>query len=290
MTTALRTESKSLDTLIDDIYALVGSASITLTPELLDGVTDEFRRLLKYRFEEERKAPKLRMSALGKPDRQLYYDINTDITGEALRPEVMLKFMYGDMWELLLLYLAEEAGHNVTHKQSQVELDGVLGHNDAIIDGVVVDVKSASTYGFRKFADGSLPEDDPFGYMEQLAAYCEAHGGLDGAFLVADKTTGKLCLARYSYEFLKQYNIRDVVAHKKEMLASDVMPERCYAPVPEGQSGNQVLGVNCSYCPFKFHCWSDANGGVGLRTFIYSTGPKHFVKVAKEPRTHEVTL
>jgi hypothetical protein len=39
---------------------------------------------------------------------------------------------------------------------------------DCIIDGEVVDVKTASGYGFRKFKDGTLPEEDTFGYMAQL--------------------------------------------------------------------------------------------------------------------------
>lgn len=289
MTTALRT--KSLDTLIDDIYGILGSEdSIALTPELLERCGGDLQQLLKYRFEEERKVPKLRMSSLGKPDRQLWYDINTDIVGEKLSPNVFLKFLYGDLLELVILYLAEEAGHTVTHKQSEVELNGILGHNDAIIDGVVVDVKTASRFGFRKFVDGSLPDNDSFGYMHQLAAYCTAHGGLDGAFLAIEKESGKLALLRYSYEELSKYNIEDVAEWKKEMLASPELPDRCYSPVPEGASGNKVLDTACSYCPFKFHCWSDSNGGVGLRTFIYSTGPKHFVEVKKEPRVPEVTL
>jgi hypothetical protein len=283
--------TKTIDTLIDDIYALLGSdESIALTPELLEAAGADLQQLLKYRMEEERKAPKLRMSALGKPDRQLWYEVNSKVVGEKLTPNTFLKFLYGDLLELVILYLAEEAGHVVTHKQSEVELGGVLGHNDAIIDGVVVDVKTASRYGFRKFADGTLEEDDPFGYMEQLAAYCTAHGGLDGAFLAIEKESGKMALLRFPYEHLRQYNIEDVVEHKKEVLASPEIPDRCYAPKPEGKSGNMILGVNCSYCPFKFHCWSDVNGGVGLRSFIYSTGPKYFTEVKVEPRVIEVTL
>jgi hypothetical protein len=283
--------TKTIDTLIDDIYELLGSdESIALTPELLEAAGADLQNLLKYRMEEERKAPKLRMSALGKPDRQLWYEVNSDVVGEKLSPNTFLKFLYGDLLELVILYLAEESGHAVTAKQAEVELGGVLGHNDAIIDGVVVDVKTASRYGFRKFADGTLEEDDPFGYMEQLAAYCTAHGGLDGAFLAIEKESGKMALLRFSYEHLKQYAIEEVIEHKKEVLASPKTPDRCYKPVPEGASGNMVLGVNCSYCPFKFHCWSDANNGLGLRSFIYSTGPKYFTEVRKEPRVLEVTL
>jgi hypothetical protein len=45
-----------------------------------------------------------------------------------------------------------------------------VGHQDAIIDGVLVDCKSASGVGFDKFKYNKLAEDDPFGYVAQLSA------------------------------------------------------------------------------------------------------------------------
>jgi hypothetical protein len=245
--------------------------------------------LMKYRFESERKAPHLRLSAVGKPARQLWYEIGGH-EREELTPQVHLKFLFGDLWELVLLWLAKEVGHEVTHEQAEVELNGVVGHCDAVIDGVVVDVKSASSFAFKKFADGSLPDNDPFGYMEQLASYCTALGGLDGAFLAVDKQSGKLALLRYSYEELKQYAVTERIEYLKEVTSSTEIPERCYEPEPDGKSGNMKLGVNCSYCPFKHECWSDANGGMGIRTFLYSNAPRHLVEVKKEPNVFEVTI
>lgn len=282
--------SKTIDTLIDDIYGLVGSDNIELNEDLLNSLGGDLANLMRMRLSEPRGPARLRMSALGKPDRQLWYEIKSDLAGEVLPDQVQLKFMFGDLWELVLLFLAEAAGHEVVLKQAEVELNGVVGHIDAIIDGVVVDVKSASTFAFRKFDSGTLPDDDPFGYMEQLAGYCTALEKRDGAFLAVDKTTGKLALLRFPYSDLEPYCIEERIDHLKSVLASDETPERCFEPVPEGKSGNMVLGINCSYCPFKHHCWSDVNGGIGLRTFIYSTGPKHFVKVVKEPKTFEVTI
>lgn len=286
--------SVTIDTLVDDIYELVGSDSLTLDDQLLEVLSSDLTDLMRYRFESERRDPHLRLSAVGKPARQLYYEINRHgeiPSKEELRPEVRLKFLFGDLWELVLLWLAKQAGHEVTHEQAEVTLNGVVGHNDAIIDGVVVDVKSASSYAFKKFQNGTLPDDDAFGYMEQLAAYCTAHGGLDGAFLAVDKQLGKLTLLRFSYEELKAYAVEERIEYLKETLASPDLPERCYEPEPDGKSGNLKLGVNCSYCPFKHECWSDANNGFGLRTFLYSNGPRHFVNVAKEPNGPlEVTI
>ena len=57
-----------------------------------------------------------------------------------------------------------------------MEVEGVTGHQDCIIDGVVVDCKSASGVGFDKFKHNKLAEDDPFGYVAQISAYAEANG------------------------------------------------------------------------------------------------------------------
>ena len=284
---------KSIETLVDDIYELIGSDNIVdLSPELLEELGLDIQELMKTRLSTERGAPRLRLSASGKPARQLWYEVKQlpEINKEKLSSPTFIKFLFGDLWELVILFLAESAGHEVTHKQAEVEVAGVKGHCDAIIDGVVVDVKSASHYAFRKFENGTLAENDAFGYMEQLASYCTAFGGLDGAFLAVDKQTGKLTLMQVPFEELAQCDIEERLEHLKEVLDSDEVPDKCYHPVPHGKSGNEVLGVNCSYCPFKQSCWADANDGMGLRTFIYSNGPVHFTNVAKEPQVFEVTI
>lgn len=288
--------SPTIDTLVEDIYALFGDGTNSLPVDLIQTTSDEIAHILSHRLSEATKErePTLRMSNLGRGDRQIWYELHAKRLGldyEKLSPVVLIKFMFGDVWESLILSLAEAAGHKVEYRQTEVEVDGIKGHNDAIIDGVVVDVKTCSKYAFRKFEDGTLADNDPFGYMEQLSGYCLGHGGLNGAFLAVEKERGKLCLLKYDYETqLKPYNIPDRIAHLKEVAASDTPPDRCYAPEEEGKSGNLVLGVNCSYCPFKATCWSDSNDGLGLRTFLYSTGPKSFVHVEKEPRVPEITF
>lgn len=275
--------TKSIDTLVDDIYALFSGHECD--PERVREFGEQLSKTVAARlasYGSERK-PTLRMSNLGKGDRQLWYDLNDPAT-EELEPHTKIKFLYGDILEALLLFLAKEAGHEVTHEQEELVLDDIVGHNDAVIDGVVVDCKSASTYAFAKFKNGTLAEDDPFGYMEQLAGYSRGLGGLDGAFLAIDKTLGHLTLLKVPKEELEALNINNRIADLKEVVGSPEPPERCHDPVPDGESGNLVLGVNCSYCAHKFKCWADANNGIGLRTFIYSKGPKHFVQVERTPR------
>lgn len=282
---------KNIDTLVDDIQCLFRKPH-TADPARLTKLSEALAETIGKRLAEERGATYLRMSNLGKGDRQLWYDVNgyPADPGEELSPSAKIKFLFGDILEHLLIFLAEEAGHSVENKQAQVVVDEVPGSIDCTIDGVLVDCKSASTYAFKKFEGGRLVDDDPFGYMEQLAGYSAGLGDLDGAFLVIGKELGHICLDRHSKEELAAYRVRDRIKHTKEVVASEEIPERCYLPKPEGKSGNMVLDVNCSYCPHKKKCWAGVNNGVGLRTFAYASGPKHFVEVKKEPEVYEITF
>ena len=256
--------------------------------DISDASLDTFKHAvagnLKSRFAEysEGRSRTLRLSNIGKPLRKLWFEIRSGLPPEPLRAEAKFKFLYGDLIEDLAILLAIEAGHTVTDLQKEVEIDGVLGHIDCLIDGVLVDVKSCSQRAFPKFKDGSLISNDPFGYVCQLAGYSHALGSIDGAFLAIDKTLGNMCLLKFSKEQLATYNIPKIIAQDRAALASDKLPSRlCYEPEPDGKSGNMKLGVNCSYCDYKQHCHP------GLRTFIYSSGPRYLTKVSRLPDVPE---
>lgn len=225
------------------------------------------------------------MSNFGSPDRQLWYKVNKPELAEDLPPEVKLKFLYGDMIELLILFLAKEAGHKVEMQQEELEIDGVKGHPDAVIDGSLVDIKTASGYGIKKFKDHTLEKDDPFHYLYQISLYLEAMKDRpelqvkrEGSFLAVDKVDGTMVLDTYRK---KNIDFEAEVADKKAMLKGEI-PPRCYEPVADGLSGNKKLGVECSYCPFKKACWPQ------MRTFLYAGGPRHLVDVKKVPDVPEV--
>lgn len=197
-----------------------------------------------------------------------------------------MKFSFGDLIELLLLFLSEAADHDVQGTQDEQEIEGIKGHRDAVIDGTVVDVKSASSYSFRKFSEGTLSENDSFGYVDQLQSYIYAGQTDDkvtdkdrGAFLVVDKTLGHICLDIHEK---KNVPYDKIYKYKKEMVASEAPPPRGFDPVPEGKSGNEKLGINCSYCEFRKKCYPNA------RTFLYSNGPVSLVKVVREPNVPEL--
>lgn len=281
---------KTIDTLIEDVEAtLKDGVDLSDRTELVDKYTSLFKDLLTTRLApREPREGTLRMSNIGQPcERKLYYEVNSPREAEELRPEVYMKFLFGDVLEILMLFLAEASGHEVEGTQDTQEISGIKGHRDAIIDGTLVDVKSASTYSFKKFADGGLEQNDPFGYVIQLQSYLHAGQTDDkvkdksrAAFFVVDKTLGHLCLDFHKYQELPMEAIYD---RKKELVSSSEVPIRGFSPVPEGKSGNEKIPMNCSYCGFKKKCYEN------LRTFLYSTGPVHLSKVVKEPNVPEIT-
>ena len=278
---------KAIDSLVDDIYAMFGEDHFPHDPQEFVKFGKSVEELFHDRFNTVRGKPTLRMSNIGRPDRQLWYDINSKAKKEKLLPATLIKFAYGDMIEQMILLYAKMAGHAVEQEQAEIEVDGIKGHIDAVIDGVVVDVKSASSFSFLKFESGALFEkddtgrliNDPFGYVAQLAGYIEAiNPGGRGGFLAVDKTLGKICFCEIPRNLLQQYAVRKRIAHIKEVVASPNVPPRCYPDVPDGKSGNMKLATGCSYCQHKFSCWEN------LKTYYYSTGPRYLTRVVREPK------
>ncbi len=272
--------SKTIDTLVEDIYGLF-SGGLSFDPSLFESFGANLQGNMETRFNTERDStPRLRMSNIGRPNRQLWYEMNSTAIKEDLPPWVYVKFAYGDMIEQLVLLYAKMAGHTVEREQEKVELDGIKGSIDCVIDGVLVDVKSASSFSFDKFANGLLfePGNDPFGYVGQLCGYLRATGLTRGGFLVVDKTLGKLCFCEIPASVIEAYNVQQRIAEIKAIVTSSEPPERCYSDVPDGKSGNMKLATGCSYCPFKNECWP------GLQVFYYSTGPRYLTKVVRTPK------
>jgi len=283
--------TKNIATLVSDIEGVLvkGLEDNEDNSGIISNFANSLARTISDRLIRTERRPELRMSNIGKPcERQLWYEVNQPELGEPLRAETYMKFLFGDIIEELILFLAELAGHEVTGRQDEQEIENVKGHRDAVIDGTLVDVKSASTYSFKKFKEGTLKENDSFGYVPQLQSYLSAGQTDDqitdksrAAFLVLDKTLGHLTLDIHQKD---ETNWAEVYAAKKEVIADkDNIPPRGFQDEPFGQSGNMKLGVNCSYCPFKKSCWPEA------RTFLYSTGPITLTKVELEPRVNEIT-
>lgn len=280
--------NKSLKNLVPDIYKLFDTGH-ECSEENLDKFAESLKATVSQRLKSysEPRKPTLRMSNIGKADCQLWFELNGYKPDESLPAKTKLKFLYGDIIESLVILLIKEAGYNVTDEQKQVVLDGIVGHIDLKVEGTVVDVKSTSKHAFQKFENGTLEENDSFGYIKQLSGYAIAED-TDGAFLAMSKETGDLALLEVPTTPTSRRHTLMRIDRIKQVVSSPKKPPRAYAPEPHNKSGNMKLGVNCSYCDFKKTCWSDANNGKGLRTFIYSTGPVFMTSVQKEPDVFEI--
>ena len=281
------TKARELSTLVEDIYSLF-DPEVTHEPneENLEHFATTLKEILRVRLaqREDVRSP-LRFSSLGRKDRQLWYDAHPDGNEEELTPKTFFKFLYGDVIEALVLFLAKEAGHDVSSEQAEVEVDGVKGHIDAIIDGVVVDVKSASPFGYRKFETNSVQEDDPFGYVAQLAGYANVlTPGEEAAWVAFDKVSGDICVSRLSSGVIRDHDPGERITELKKIIDDPNPPDRCYSPVPDGKSGNMALATGCSYCKHKARCYPN------LRTFLTGSGPKFLTTVAVAPKRKDGSL
>ena len=278
-----------IDTLVSDIYALFDPKKEHVCNEdnlerFCQDLKQTLRERLSHKPEPEGGESVLRFSALGKPDRQLWFDAHPDGSHEEMTAKTYYKFLYGDVIEQLVLFLAREAGHSVESQQTEINVDGVKGHVDAIIDGVLVDAKSASPYGYQKLVKGTVFEDDPFGYVAQLSGYADVlTPGKPAAWLAVEKVSGDIAVVDLPLSKIKENPPAPRIAHLREVLASPEPPPFCYQPVPDGVKGNMKLPTACSYCKWKHRCHP------GLRTFLYSNGPRFLTTVVKTPDVLEVT-
>jgi len=278
---------------VEDVYEALTPLTEGQHLDITDEAIEDFGEKMKDALRSWARPPKrdssfsLRMSNIGKPIRRLWFDKHSEVSKESHTPKTFIKFLYGHLLEEVVLMLARLTDHTVDSEQKEIKVEGISGHMDCKIDNEVVDIKTASGYAFRKFSNGSLREDDPFGYIPQLSGYEEAEGTSNGGFLVINKENGELCF--YAPEELDKPIIKDKINNTLKALAKVKPPtELCYEPVYEGKKGNKKLHKNCVYCPHKFECFKDFNDGQGLRTFKYNKGLSYFTKVMSEPRVEEV--
>jgi hypothetical protein len=285
--------SKSLLTVPEDVYHLlsrdstgVAGVDSTVGTDILFHVNKAIESTHK-----PREIGKLWASDIGKEcDLFTNLSFHNEEEKEKLAGHVHYKFLYGNVIEELTLHLVKEAGHTVTDQQERIEVEvskgwKVSGKIDGLIDGVLMDVKSASTFGFNRYAkEGVTQANDTFGYRYQLAFYYyygPAHWAKHPPkFLFVDKGLGHIAVVDCELPTMDELQAK--MAQKIQAITAATPPGRL-SPVPEGAKGNMKLGLTCSYCDFKKKCWPD------LRTFIYSRGPTFLTTVKSLPNVYEAT-
>lgn len=298
---------KTIDTLVPDIdevlRRLAAGEAVEMTEEqratFFASITVALDKMLEGRKSWDRTAKKtLYMSEIGKPcTRAVWYSYHRPSWGEKLHPHTLVKFLFGNMIEAFTLLLAKLAGHEVESENESVTFEyrgwEFRGRLDAVVDGALLDVKSAGSRSISKFSEGLNDNNDAFGYRMQLEGYDYAKQYIneETGFLVVNKETGALVWSPYTGS--EQHDSKLAVEAKLDVLIdalehTEAPPARTFDAVPEGKSGNMKLATNCSYCDYKNACWADANQGHGLRTFIYAKGPVFLTEVVKTPDVYEV--
>lgn len=295
---------KTISSLTEDIYTILDNKidhdpDADLAASYAMRIGGEFAKSLIPRNKPREKG-KYWASDLGKScGRRLWYDFNKPELGEDLMGHTKFKFLYGNILEEAVLYMAEEAGHDVGMQQAEVEYvhEGVCptddytvrGRIDAMIDGHLVDVKTTSSYGFKKYKDGLDHSNDDFGYLWQLGFYASHIQNEGTGFVFIDKQNGHIKYVEVHVPTPTDVLGRAQWVHESVNKEDVSAIPRPFKDKPYGKSGNMVLDTTCSYCPFKRDCWSDSNNGAGLRGFAYNHGPVWMTDVQRQPNVPELT-
>lgn len=281
--------TKHLGTLIEDMQKVVLEPH-EFSEGSLKSLGDSIVRDIKEQINPSPRQPTLRMSNIGtKCNRKLWLDLNHPELKAPYNFRTRMTFLMGTVLENILLFLARESGHKVEGEQDDLEIAGIKGHRDAVIDGVLVDVKSASTNSFEKFSNHLNIAEDGFGYLDQLGSYLQASQDdpkvtekEKAAFLVIDKQFGTIALDIHNKG---RTDYKAFIEMKKKVAESPTMPPRGFKDKDSASpKGNKELCYQCNYCDFRRACWP------GLRTFGYENGkrPRAFTHVKTTPNVPEI--
>lgn len=239
-----------------------------MSDETIDRVAQDVADALKRQFGGGNKRDKfrLRMSNIGRPTCQLWFDKNMPEKALPKPTTFVMNMMLGDIVEAVFKGLLTEAG--VSYDDSDtVSLEvgddagtTINGSYDLVIDGAVDDVKSASDWSYRNKFDSfeSLAKGDSFGYVGQLAGYAKASGKKVGGWWVVNKANGNM-----KYVPASNLDMSEELDKIKETVTTVNTNEfkRCFEPVPETYrgkpSGNTVLNDGCRFCDYRYECWPE---------------------------------
>ena len=235
-----------------------------MSQESIEQVATDIKDALNRQFNTKRnKEFRFRMSNIGRPSCQLWFEKNKPETALPKPTTFMMNMMLGDIVEAVFKAILKEA--KVEYEDSDtvsLELDDkttISGTYDLVVNGAVDDIKSASDWSYKYKFDSydSLHAGDSFGYVGQLAGYAKAANKKAGGWWVVNKANGhfKYIPARVDMdaELDKiRSNIRQ--AEAKELV-------RCFEPEPETfrgkETGNIVLNKNCTFCSYRTTCWDN---------------------------------
>ena len=237
----------------------------SMSAKTIAGIKKDIGEALNRQFGKRTKRRKfqLRMSNIGRPSCQLWFEKNQPEKSDPLPTTFVMNMMLGDIVEAVFKGLMKEAKIKFEDSDKvylNVADEKVSGTYDLVLNDAVDDIKSASDWSYRnKFESFDiLSSDDAFGYVGQLAGYAKALGKKAGGWWVVNKANG-------SFKYVPAENI-DVDNEVKKLeenvkvVKSNVF-KRCYESEEETfrgkPTGNRVLSKTCSFCRYKHSCWEN---------------------------------
>jgi hypothetical protein len=243
--------------------ATAGEAS--MSEEVIKQIASDVEAAMHKQFNSgPRDEFKLRMSNLGKPTCQLWFEKNDPEGKTDFPPHFMMNMLIGDIVEAVFKGLLR-AAHVDFDDNDKVTLnlaDGteINGEYDMVMDGKVDDVKSASPWSYKnKFASvEELQKNDSFGYVAQLVGYAEAADKEVGGWWVVNKGTGEFKYVDASA--VDRSAVLEDIQATVTYIESDKPFKRCFEAIPETHyrkpTGNFKLDPKtCGFCAFKHKCW-----------------------------------
>ena len=235
----------------------------------------------------------LRMSNVGRPTCQLWYDKNAPEKALPLPTTFVMNMMLGDIVEAVFKGLLKEAGVKY-EDDAKVVLDlddntSITGTYDIVIDGAVDDIKSASNWSYtNKFESfDTLRQGDAFGYVAQLAGYPKASGKRAGGWWVVNKANGE-----FKYVPATGMDVDEEVGRIKQTAdtVEENTFERCFDAVPETfrgkPTGNTMLGTECGFCRYRFSCWPEIQERPAVMSQAKQPKTVAYVHIADEHKTN----
>tara|TARA_R100000995_G_scaffold75148_1_gene44420 strand:- start:171 stop:1031 length:861 start_codon:yes stop_codon:yes gene_type:complete len=269
--------------------AMAGEASVS--KDIMDQVATDVSNALDKQFNgKPRDEFKLRMSNVGRPKCQLWFEKNDPKDKTPFPPHFLMNMLLGDIVEAVFKGLLRASGvqfednDNVTLKLG----DGkeIQGEYDLVLDGKVDDIKSASPWSYNnKFVNlETLQQGDSFGYIPQLVGYAKGADKDVGGWWVVNKGTGQ-----FKYVNASTVNTEEVINNIEDTydyLDKDEPFERCYEAVNETfykkATGNKKLCTECSFCSYKHKCWPTLKTQPSLVSTAREKPMIDYVQIGKE--------
>ena len=235
-----------------------------MSQESIEQVATDIKDALNRQFNTKRnKEFRFRMSNIGRPSCQLWFEKNKPETALPKPTTFVMNMMIGDIVEAVFKAVLRES--NVKFEDTdtvKLELDEnhtISGSYDLAINDAVDDIKSASDWSYKYKFDSyeSLHAGDSFGYVGQLAGYAKAAGKKAGGWWVLNKANGhfKYVPARIEMD----YELNRIRESIKKAEAEELV--RCFEPEPETfrgkETGNIILNKNCTFCSYRTTCWEN---------------------------------